>query len=68
MEPNTSAGQRLEILHDHYKETFALVRDRERSRDRLFLVVIGLCGLLALQIAYPVEFFGHVSVGICAGN
>lgn len=52
------AGTKLEVLHDHYKETFAYIHQREKSRDRLFLVVIGLFGLLSLQVAYPFEFNG----------
>lgn len=43
----------LEILHDHYKETFARIRQAEASRDRLFLVLIGLFALLILEIGYP---------------
>ncbi len=42
----------LEILHDHYKETFARVREVEASRNRLFLWVIGLYALLILEIGY----------------
>lgn len=50
--------KQLEILHDHYKETFALIRSAEVSRDRLFLVVIGLFSLLSLEIGYPAELGG----------
>lgn len=49
-------GAKLEILHDHYKETFQYIRERERLRDRLFLILIGLYALLALQIQYPIQF------------
>lgn len=45
--------KKLEILHDHYKETFARIREVETSRDRLFLWVIGLFAVLALEIGYP---------------
>jgi len=38
------------LLHDHYKDTFSHVRERERQRDRLFLIVLGLLGLLLLQL------------------
>lgn len=53
-------NKRLEILHDHYKETFALQREQERSRDRLFLWVILLFALLSVEIGYPAEFTGSV--------
>ena len=51
---------RLEVLHDHYKESFSYIRERERERDRLFLVLIALFALLALEIQYPINFRGAV--------
>jgi len=48
-----SKDERLKTLHDHYKETFARVREVEATRDRLFLWVIGLFALLILEIGYP---------------
>lgn len=48
-----SADIRLQILHDHYKETFARIRDSEKARDRLFLRVIGVFALLIVQVGYP---------------
>ncbi len=58
--------QRLDVLHDHYKESFSYVRERERQRDRLFLVLIGLFALLFFEAHYPRGFGGalgpvHVS-------
>src|SRR3712207_25393 len=49
---------RLEVLHDHYKESFSHIRERERERDRLFLILIVLFALLALEIQYPINFRG----------
>lgn len=49
-------NERLALLHDHYKETFSYIRERERQRDRLFLIVIGLFGLLAAAILFSVGF------------
>ena len=46
----------LQILHDHYKESFVYIREREKSRNRLFLLVILLTGILFLQIQYPLNF------------
>lgn len=45
--------KKLEILHDHYKETFSYIREREKQRDRLFLITIGILGLLFLEVQYP---------------
>lgn len=44
----------IQILHDHYKESFAYIREREKQRDRLFLILIALFGLLALEVLYPI--------------
>jgi hypothetical protein len=48
----------LEVLHDHYKESFSYIRDREKQRDRLFLIVLGLLTLIAVEILYPADFDG----------
>jgi len=45
--------KKLEVLHDHYKETFTYIRDRERQRDKQFLIIIALIGLLFLETQYP---------------
>lgn len=50
--------KQLEVLHDHYKETFARIRSAEVSRDRLFLFLIGLFALLSLEIGYPAALGG----------
>jgi len=52
---NLEINKSLEILHDHYKETFAYIREREKQRDRLFLIAIGLLGLLFLEVQFPSE-------------
>jgi hypothetical protein len=59
-EGSISAEKRLDVLHDHYKETFARQRELERSRDRLFLWVILLFAVLSVEIGYPAEFTGSV--------
>lgn len=43
---------KLEILHDHYKESFLHIREREKQRDRLFIFVIALIGALFFEIQY----------------
>src|SRR5579875_2097547 len=59
---------KLTLLHDHYKETFALIRERETQRDRLFLWLLVIFAVLAIEIQYPANFngvLGHLQV---AGN
>lgn len=60
--------KQLEILHDHYKETFARMRDAEASRDRLFVWVIGLFALLSLEIGYPAAVGGALGKLSIAGG
>jgi len=43
----------LETVHDHHKDTFSWVFKREQQRNRLFLAVVGLLGLLFLHRGYP---------------
>jgi hypothetical protein len=47
---------KLEVLHDHYKESFLHIREREKQRDRLFMFVIALIGVLFLEIQYSDMF------------
>ncbi len=49
----TDHNKSLEILHDHYKETCARIWEQEKQRDRFFLSVIGLLGLLFIEVQYP---------------
>ncbi len=61
-------AEKLTLLHDHYKETFALIREREMQRDRLFLWLLVIFAVLVIEIQYPANFhgvLGHVNV---AGN
>ena len=43
----------VEILHDHYKDSFFHIREREKQRDRLFIVLIALIGFLFIVVRYP---------------
>jgi hypothetical protein len=47
---------RLALLHDHYKDTFSFIREREKQRDFLFLLIIALFGVLFLEAHYPANF------------
>jgi len=49
---------KLEILHDHYKESFSYIREWEEKRDRLFMFVIAMIGILFLEIQYSDLFSG----------
>lgn len=51
---NIVLEKRLEILYDHYKDTFLKIQVNEKKRDRLFYVIIGFLGLLILQFIYSI--------------
>lgn len=58
----------LDLLYDHYKETFALIRAREQQRDRLFLWLLGLYFALIVEIKYPSNLHGALGPVAIAGN
>jgi hypothetical protein len=51
-----SEDKKLEILHDHYRESFLYIYDREKQRDKLFLIIIALVGVVFLEVQYSVIF------------
>jgi len=58
----------LSLLHDHYKETFTLIREREAQRDKLFVWLLVIFALLAIEIQYPANFNGVLGHLKFAGN
>jgi hypothetical protein len=60
--------KQLDVLHDHYKETFTRLKEIEASRDRLFLWLIGLFALLSLEIGYPAATGGSLGKLTIAGG
>lgn len=59
--------KQLDVLNDHYKETFARLKEGEAARDRLFLWLIGLFALLSLEIGYPAATGGSLGKLSVAG-
>ncbi|MFA5747461.1 MAG: hypothetical protein WC926_05350 [Candidatus Paceibacterota bacterium] len=49
---NPSDDTKIEIIHDHYKETFSYIREKEKKRDFLFIIIIALIGILFLEVQY----------------
>ena len=43
----------VEVLHDHYKDSFFHIREREKQRDRLFMILITILGFLFFAVRYP---------------
>lgn len=54
--------KKLEILHDHHKDSFKNIREREKQRDRLFLILISLLGLLVFQLQYNLGGIPEISI------
>lgn len=50
-----SADKKLELLHDHYKESFAHIQETLRTRDRLFFAIVALLTISAFQLFSPSE-------------
>lgn len=46
------------ILSELYRDSFDRIRERERQRDRLFLIVVALLGLLGVELQYSRLFLG----------
>lgn len=54
--------KKLDILHDHHKDSFENIREREKQRDRLFLILISLLGLLVIQLQYNLAGIPEISI------
>ncbi len=53
--------KKLDVLHDHHKVSFEHIREREKQRDRLFLILISLLGLLVVQLQYNLAGIPEIS-------
>jgi hypothetical protein len=58
--PKPSLDKQLDILNDHYKDTFTRLRETAQTRDRLFLWLIALFALLTVEIGYPAAVAGSL--------
>jgi uncharacterized integral membrane protein len=53
--PLPSRDTRLEVLNDHYKDSFSHLQEDKRLRDQLFILVIVFLMLMLFQIYAPKE-------------
>ena len=51
----------IDVLHDHYKESFSLISKREGVRGKYYNIIIVLLGLLFVIIKYPIDVLSVVS-------
>jgi hypothetical protein len=65
--PTAPSEGTVSLLHDHYKESFQLIRAREKQRDRSFFLLIGLFALLFVEVQYPASIQGAVGPVTVAG-
>jgi len=50
-----SEDKKLEILNDHYKDTFSHILNYLKQRDRLFLYLLLVLTVMFLQVVSPSE-------------
>ena len=50
-----SDDAKLQVLHDHYKDTFSYTRDHIKSRDRFFLYALIILTFQFFQISSPAD-------------
>lgn len=58
----------LSLLHDHYKESFSLIRSREDQRDKIFLQLLLVYLLIILEIIFPANIHGALGPLSIAGT
>lgn len=52
---------KLQLLHDHYKDTFSYIRGYLKLRDRLFVLILIVVTLMLFQVYSPAESSEAVS-------
>jgi len=52
---SASADTKLQLLNDHYKDTYSYIRGFERERNRLLLIVLLVVTLMLTQLFSPDE-------------
>jgi len=48
-----SEDTKLQVLHQHYQDTFKVQQQHLRSRDRFFFLVLATAGVMLFQMAFP---------------
>lgn len=61
MDDQVGIDTRLNVLHDHYKDSFSHIRDWEKQRDRQFLIIVGIIGALYFEALYPTNLLAALS-------
>lgn len=56
-----SEDKKLEILNDHYKDTFLHIQNTIKTRDRLFFYLLLILTAMYFQMASPQEFDDAIS-------
>jgi hypothetical protein len=64
----TLTPEELSLLHDHYKDTFTLIRSRESQRDKLFFWLLLVYALLIVEVQYPANTHGLLGALSVGGN
>ena len=51
---------KMNIIYDHYKDTFLLQKDNEKNRNKLFIVLCICILILMLMIVYPNNIYKNI--------
>ena len=53
--------EKIDIQYDHYKETFKIIRDNEKERNKLFIIVIIHVLVIFLFMVKPNEIYQTIN-------
>ena len=56
-----SSEKKLDILNDHYKDTFSHLVSYRKQRDRLLLYLLGVVMMMFLYVLFPEEMTNAIS-------
>lgn len=51
---------KLDVMYDHYKDTFSIQKENEKSRNKLFIVLCICILILMLMIIYPNNVYENI--------
>ncbi|MBA2134155.1 hypothetical protein [Capillibacterium thermochitinicola] len=54
------SDKKTDILYNHYIDTYANAKERENLRNKLFLITVGLLGLILLELTYSTDMVNAI--------
>ena len=53
-------AEKANIMYDHYKDTFSIQKENEKSRNKLFIILCVCILVLMLMIIYPNNIYNNI--------